>query len=74
MYDRTYKIFVYCCQFFSSILFVLYIFGFLAYLCVFYIQVYKDESLKIAKSIKSDEFINNFLREFTSIVLKILYL
>ena len=66
MYDITYKIFVYCCQFFSSILFVLYIFGFLAYLCVFYMQVYKDESLKIAKSIKSDEFINTFLREFTS--------
>ena len=66
MYDITYKISVYCCQFFSSILFVLYIFGFLAYLCVFYIQVYKDESLKIAKSIKSDEFINTFLREFTS--------
>lgn len=40
--------------------------GFLIYFCVIYTKVYKNNSLKILKSIESDEHINKFLQDITS--------
>ena len=40
--------------------------GFLIYSSVIYIQVYKSNTIKILKTIQSDELINKFINEFIS--------
>lgn len=50
---------------FSSIHFIISL-GFLIYSSVIYIQVYKNNKIKILKTIQSDELINKFIKEFIS--------
>lgn len=50
----------------TIIIFSLTFFGFFIYSLVIYFKVYNNnESFKIAKSIKADKFIENFLKEFS---------
>ena len=50
---------------FSSMHFIISL-GFLIYSSVIYIQVYKSNTIKILKTIQSDELINKFINEFIS--------
>ena len=49
---------------FSIIVYCLTFFGFYIYFIVIYVKVFNNNSFEIAKSIKADKFIENFLKEF----------
>ena len=51
---------------FQFILIYLPSLGFLIYSLIIYLQVNKNEKIEELKSIQSDEFINNFIKEFVS--------
>jgi len=51
-------------SYFSIILYGLTFLGFFIYFIVTYSKVFNNESFKIAKNIKADKFIENFLKEF----------
>ena len=48
----------------SIIIYSLTFLGFFIYFIVIYVKTFNNESFEIAKSIKDDEFIENFLKEF----------
>ena len=65
IFFKSYLLYVQCIIFYSASL------GFSIYCIVTYIQVNKNKILEELKSIESDEFINNFIKDFVSKVKKV---